>query len=81
MLTLKKRINCDVGLGQLTGWIFAFFIGNTSSLTCLGQGYKCARQATQWAALGVSEESTALRRPCHGPVASKPHLHSTSGAK
>jgi len=33
MLTLKKRKNVEIGLDQITGLIFAFFIGNTSSLT------------------------------------------------
>jgi len=40
MLTLKKRTNFAIGLGHLTGLILAFFIGNTSSLTYLGQEYK-----------------------------------------
>jgi len=37
MLTLKKRENVEIGLDQITGLIMAFFIGNTSSLTDLGQ--------------------------------------------
>jgi len=40
MLTLKKRKNVEIGLGQITGLILAFFIGNTSSLTDLEQEYK-----------------------------------------
>jgi len=36
MLTLKKRKNVD----QIPGLILAFFVGNTSSLTDLGQEYK-----------------------------------------
>jgi len=40
MLTLKKRKNVEIGLDQITGLILAFFIGNTSSLTDLRQGYK-----------------------------------------
>jgi len=40
MLTLKKRKNVGIGLEQITGLILAFFIGNTSSLTDLGQGHK-----------------------------------------
>ena len=40
MLTLKKRKNVGIGLDQITGLIFAFFIGNTSSLSDLGQEYK-----------------------------------------
>jgi len=40
MLTLKKRKNVEIGLDQITGLILAFFIGNTSSLTDLGQEYK-----------------------------------------
>jgi len=40
MLTLKKRNNLEIGLDQITGLILAFFIGNTSSLTDLGQEYK-----------------------------------------
>jgi len=39
-LTLKKRKNVGIGLDQIMGLILAFFIGNTSSLTDLGQGYK-----------------------------------------
>ena len=40
MLTLKKRKNVEIGLDQITGLILAFFIGNTSSMTDLGQEYK-----------------------------------------
>ena len=40
MLTLKKRKNVEIGLDQITGLILAFFIGNTSSLTDIGQEYK-----------------------------------------
>ena len=40
MLTLKKRENIEIGLDQITGLILALFIGNTSSLTDLGQEYK-----------------------------------------
>jgi len=40
MLTLKKRNHVEIGLDQITGLILAFFIGNTSSLTDLGQQYK-----------------------------------------
>ena len=40
MLTLKKRKNVEISLDQITGLILAFFIGNTSSLTDLGQEYK-----------------------------------------
>ena len=40
MLTLKSRKNVEIGLGQITGLILAFFTGNTSSLTDLGQEYK-----------------------------------------
>jgi len=40
MLTLKKRKNVKIGLDQITGLILAFFIGNTSSLTDLGQQHK-----------------------------------------
>jgi len=39
MLTLKKRKNVEIGPDQITGLILAFFIGNTSSLTDLGQEY------------------------------------------
>jgi len=40
MFTLKKKENVEIGLDQITGLILAFFIGNTSSLTDLGQEYK-----------------------------------------
>jgi len=40
MLTLKKRENFEIGLDQIMGLILSFFIGNTSSLTDLGQEYK-----------------------------------------
>jgi len=40
MLTLKKRKNIEIGLDQIMGLILAFFTGNTSSLTDLGQEYK-----------------------------------------
>ena len=40
MLTLKRRKNVEIGLDQITGLILAFFIGNTSSMTDLGQEYK-----------------------------------------
>jgi len=40
MLTLKKNKNVEFGLDQITGSILAFFIGNTSSLTDLGQECK-----------------------------------------
>jgi len=40
MFTMKKRENVEIGLDQITGLIMAFFIGNTSSLTDLGQEYK-----------------------------------------
>jgi len=40
LLTLKKRKNVEIGLDQITGLILAFFTGNTSSLTDLGQEYK-----------------------------------------
>ena len=40
MLTLKKRKNVEIGLGQIMGLILAFFIRNTSSLMDLGQEYK-----------------------------------------
>jgi len=40
MLTLKKRKNVEICLNQITGLILAFFIGNKSSLTDLGQEYK-----------------------------------------
>jgi len=40
MPTLKKRKNVEIGLDQITGLILAFFIGNTSSLTDLGQEYE-----------------------------------------
>jgi len=39
MLTLKKRKNVEISLDQITGFILAFFIGNTSSLMDLGQEY------------------------------------------
>jgi len=38
--TLKKKKNVEIGLDQITGLILAFFIGNTSSLTDLGQKHK-----------------------------------------
>jgi len=40
MLTLKKWKNVEIGLDQITGLNLAFFTGNTSSLTDLGQEYK-----------------------------------------
>jgi len=40
MLILKKRKNVEIGPDQITGLILAFFIGNISSLTDLGQDYK-----------------------------------------
>ena len=40
MLNLKKRKNVEIGLDQITGLIWVFFIGNTSSLMDLGQEYK-----------------------------------------
>jgi len=40
MITLKKRKNVEIGLDQIAGLVLAFFIGNTSSLTDLGQEYK-----------------------------------------
>ena len=40
MLTLKKRKNVEIGLDQIMGLILAFFMGNTSSLTDIGQEYK-----------------------------------------
>jgi len=40
MLTLKKRKNVEIGLDQIMCLILAFFIGNTSLLTDLGQEYK-----------------------------------------
>jgi len=71
-LTLKKWKDVEISLDQITGLILAFFRGNTSSLTDLGQEYKwCqgmitsgARQATQWAALDV--ESHASQKLCRG---------------
>jgi len=39
-LTLKKRKNFEIGLNRTTGLILAFFTGNTSSPTDLGQEYK-----------------------------------------
>jgi len=42
MLLLKKMKNVEIGLDQITGLIFAFSVGNTSSQTDLGhwQEYK-----------------------------------------
>jgi len=39
MLTLEKSKNVEIGLDQITGLILDFFMGNTSSLTDLGQEY------------------------------------------
>jgi len=77
MLTLKKRNNVEIGLDQITGLILAFFVGNTSSMTDLGQEYKwypagnimgstwcaitCITKAVSW--LQVSRMSLQLREP------------------
>jgi len=77
MLTLKKRKNVEIGLDQITGLILAFFIGNTSSLTDLGQEYKwcpagnimgstwcgitCITKAVSW--WQVSRTSVQLGKP------------------
>jgi len=77
MLTLKKSKNIEIGLDQITGLILAFFIGNTSSLTDLGQEYKwcpagntmgrtwcgitCITKAVSWSQ--VSRTSVQLGEP------------------
>jgi len=77
MLTLKKNKNVKIGLDQMTGLILAFFIGNTSSLTDLGQEYKwcpagnimsstwcgitCITKAVSW--WQVSRKSVQLGEP------------------
>jgi len=52
MLNLKKRKNVEIGLDQITGLIWVFFIGNTSSLMDLGQEYKwcpaCNTMGSTW---------------------------------
>jgi len=40
MLILKTMKNIEIGLDQIIGLIFAFSVGNTSSLKDLGQEYK-----------------------------------------
>jgi len=42
MLTLKEKKSVEIRLNQITGLILDFFIGNTSSLTDLGQEYTSA---------------------------------------
>jgi len=65
MLTLKKRKNVEIGLDQITGLILAFLIGNTSSLTDLGQKYKwCPAGNIMGSTWCV--ESHALQKLCRG---------------
>jgi len=60
MLTLKTRKNDKIGLDQITGLILDFFIGNTSSLTDLGQEY-------EWCPAGNTMGSTWCGNTCiHG---------------
>jgi len=59
-----------MGLDQITGLNLAFFTGNTSSLTDLGQEYK-------WCPAGNIMGSTWCGIAC----ITKPHVRSTRGAK
>jgi len=75
MLTLKKRKNVEIGLDQIMGLILAFFVGNTSSLTNLGQEYK-------WCPAGNIMGSTWCRITCITEAVSWwPHVRSTRGTK